>query len=130
MLITKIMKKLKNSVRGPLELWYWLANATTANTTPLKKLAKNLSATFDEKKLRFDNFFIEKEILRSIKHERIVTLYGTFQDSKNLYYVLEYLENGNFEDHLYKTGVVNSAHYVGNKEVCHANSINIRILTQ
>ena len=37
---------------------------------------------------------IEKDILLKMNHQNIVKLFGTFQDSSNLYFVLEYVNNG------------------------------------
>ena len=47
----------------------------------------------------FQSFFIEKEILRELNHKRIIKIFGTFQDSGKLYYLLEYVPMGNFEDY-------------------------------
>lgn len=42
----------------------------------------------------------EVEILKMVQHPNVVTLYGTFQDSKNLYLVQEYIAGGEVFSHL------------------------------
>jgi serine/threonine protein kinase len=44
---------------------------------------------------RVDNVYREKNTLIAVsEHPHIVSIRGSFQDSENLYYLLDYCENG------------------------------------
>ena len=47
----------------------------------------------------------EKKILELLEHPFLVTLHTTFQDSKNLFFVLEYIQGGELFTFLRKSGV-------------------------
>uniref|UniRef100_A0A7R9UVA8 Uncharacterized protein n=1 Tax=Diacronema lutheri TaxID=2081491 RepID=A0A7R9UVA8_DIALT len=51
-----------------------------------------------------DHIKSEKEILTAVQHPFIITLYGVFQDERNLYMVLEYVPGGELFTHLRKAG--------------------------
>jgi protein kinase A len=47
----------------------------------------------------------ERRMLGEVKHPFLVTLWGTFQDSKNLYMVMDFVEGGELFSLLRKSGV-------------------------
>ena len=47
----------------------------------------------------------ERRMLGSVRHPFLVTLWGTFQDSKNLYMVMDFVEGGELFSLLRKSGV-------------------------
>lgn len=47
----------------------------------------------------------ERRMLAEVKHPFLVTLWGTFQDSKNLYMVMDFVEGGELFSLLRKSGV-------------------------
>lgn len=47
----------------------------------------------------------EKQILEQLDHPFLVKILGTFQDSNNLYLVLEYVQGGELFTYLRKSGV-------------------------
>lgn len=47
----------------------------------------------------------ERKMLGEVKHPFLVTLWGTFQDSKNLYMVMDFVEGGELFSLLRKSGV-------------------------
>ena len=51
----------------------------------------------------------EKTILEQLRHPFLVHLFGVFQDSQNLYLVLEYVQGGELFTYLRKSGVSNDA---------------------
>jgi serine/threonine protein kinase len=51
-----------------------------------------------------EHMIAEVQILRSIQHPSIVTVYGAFQDDTNLYLCLEYLAGGEVFSHLRTLG--------------------------
>jgi protein kinase A len=47
----------------------------------------------------------ERKMLSEVKHPFLITLWGTFQDSKNLYMVMDFVEGGELFSLLRKSGV-------------------------
>lgn len=47
----------------------------------------------------------ERRMLSEVKHTFLITLWGTFQDSKNLYMVMDFVEGGELFSLLRKSGV-------------------------
>lgn len=47
----------------------------------------------------------ERRMLGEVKHTFLITLWGTFQDSKNLYMVMDFVEGGELFSLLRKSGV-------------------------
>jgi protein kinase A len=47
----------------------------------------------------------ERRMLSEVKHPFLITLWGTFQDSKNLYMVMDFVEGGELFSLLRKSGV-------------------------
>ena len=47
----------------------------------------------------------ERRMLGEVKHPFLITLWGTFQDSKNLYMVMDFVEGGELFSLLRKSGV-------------------------
>ena len=43
-------------------------------------------------------------ILKELKHPNIIKLYDSFQDPKNLYFVLEWAPNGTLTDYIERKG--------------------------
>jgi len=66
---------------------------------------KVIDKKFIEKYEKIHEVHTEKQILSSINHPNIIKLHFTFQDSKNLYFVLDYCSNKDFSDFL-KTNVI------------------------
>lgn len=50
----------------------------------------------------------EKLILEKLNHPFLVKMLGTFQDSTNLYLVLEYVQGGELFTYLRKSGVIDN----------------------
>ena len=50
----------------------------------------------------------ERRMLQQVKHPFLITLWGTFQDSKNLYMVMDFVEGGELFSLLRKSQVRNS----------------------
>ena len=56
---------------------------------------KTLNKDFMIRNDRVDNVYKERNILlEASPHERIASLRGSFQDEENLYFLLDYCENG------------------------------------
>lgn len=53
----------------------------------------------------------ERKMLQKVKHAFLVTLWGTFQDSKNLYMVMDFVEGGELFSLLRKSQVSNIGYY-------------------
>jgi 3-phosphoinositide dependent protein kinase-1 len=53
--------------------------------------------------------FREKQLLESLHHPNIISLYATFQDQDHLYFVLEYCPNTDLYEHLKRLGSFNTA---------------------
>jgi tRNA A-37 threonylcarbamoyl transferase component Bud32 len=66
---------------------------------------KVIDKKFIEKYEKIHEVHTEKQILSSISHPNIIKMHFTFQDSKNLYFVLDYCSNKDFSDFL-KTRVI------------------------
>lgn len=49
----------------------------------------------------------ERRMLGEVKHPFLITLWGTFQDAKNLYMVMDFVEGGELFSLLRKSGVRN-----------------------
>lgn len=47
----------------------------------------------------------ERRMLQKVKHPFLITLWGTFQDSKNLYMVMDFIEGGELFSLLRKSQV-------------------------
>lgn len=47
----------------------------------------------------------ERRMLQRVKHPFLITLWGTFQDSKNLYMVMDFIEGGELFSLLRKSAV-------------------------
>lgn len=47
----------------------------------------------------------ERKMLGEVKHPFLITLWGTFQDSRNLYMVMDFVEGGELFSLLRKSGV-------------------------
>lgn len=47
----------------------------------------------------------ERRMLSEVKHPFLITLWGTFQDAKNLYMVMDFVEGGELFSLLRKSGV-------------------------
>ncbi|KAK7749213.1 cAMP-dependent protein kinase catalytic subunit [Diatrype stigma] len=47
----------------------------------------------------------ERKMLSEVKHPFLITLWGTFQDAKNLYMVMDFVEGGELFSLLRKSGV-------------------------
>jgi serine/threonine protein kinase len=47
----------------------------------------------------------ERRMLGEVKHPFLITLWGTFQDAKNLYMVMDFVEGGELFSLLRKSGV-------------------------
>lgn len=62
----------------------------------LKVMSKQRVLELNQK----EHVISEVQILRAVQHPNVVTLYATFQDSKNLYIVLEYISGGEVFSHL------------------------------
>ncbi|KAL6071239.1 3-phosphoinositide dependent protein kinase-1 [Balamuthia mandrillaris] len=56
------------------------------------------------KKNKVEQVTREKEILNSISHPNVISLFSTFQDREHLYFVLEYCPNGDLAEHLQRLG--------------------------
>jgi serine/threonine protein kinase len=63
---------------------------------------KVIDKKFIEKYEKIHEVHTEKQILSSISHPNIIKMHFTFQDSKNLYFVLDYCSNKDFSDFLKK----------------------------
>ena len=59
-----------------------------------------------------EHIMSEKSILRAISHPFIVSLHGSFQDSRNLYLVLEYVPGGEFFSYLRRSTRLEPSHAV------------------
>lgn len=44
--------------------------------------------------------FIEKEVLKRLNYVGVITLFTQFQDKDNLYFVIEFVDNGNFKNYV------------------------------
>jgi hypothetical protein len=53
----------------------------------------------------------ERRMLQKVKHPFLITLWGTFQDSKNLYMVMDFIEGGELFSLLRKSQVCNHGVY-------------------
>ena len=53
----------------------------------------------------------ERRMLQEVKHAFLITLWGTFQDSKNLYMVMDFVEGGELFSLLRKSQVSNGCQY-------------------
>ena len=51
-----------------------------------------------------DNVINEMRLMRMVEHERIGKLYCALQDTRNIYFVLELLQGGEFFTYLQKVG--------------------------
>lgn len=72
-----------------------------------KKYAlKVIDKKFIEKIEKVHEVHIEKQILSMLDHPRIVKLHSTFQDQKNLYFVLDYCSNKDFSEFLRSQGTI------------------------
>jgi len=72
----------------------------TGEFVALKRLKKN-----DVIRLKqVDHVFSEKAILKGISHPFIVSLHGSFQDDRSLYFVLEFVPGGEFFTYLRRCG--------------------------
>lgn len=58
----------------------------------------------------------ERKMLQRVKHAFLITLWGTFQDSKNLYMVMDFVEGGELFSLLRKSQVGDSDYYVFSDE--------------
>ena len=52
----------------------------------------------------------ERRMLQRVKHAFLITLWGTFQDSKNLYMVMDFVEGGELFSLLRKSQVSDTAY--------------------
>lgn len=52
----------------------------------------------------FNEISMEKDVLNRLRHANVIRLYHTFQDSDNLYFLLEFLDGGELLDHLMHEG--------------------------
>ncbi|TDH65253.1 uncharacterized protein CCR75_008065 [Bremia lactucae] len=90
-------------------------------------------------RIRHQNIFneinMEKDVLNRLRHQNIIRLYQTFQDDKNLYFLLELLTGGELLSHLlhegrqlgldedlarfYLADIVNAVEYMHMNQVLH-----------
>jgi serine/threonine protein kinase len=57
----------------------------------------------------------ERRMLQQVKHPFLITLWGTFQDSKNLYMVMDFVEGGELFSLLRKS------------QVCHIRALHVSV---
>ena len=74
---------------------------TNSKLFALKKVSKR---TFNasENSITVDNVMNEKNILLKVNHPFIIRFHESFQDAKNLYYVMEYAKGGSITKYLQK----------------------------
>ncbi|RQM30274.1 hypothetical protein B5M09_007752 [Aphanomyces astaci] len=90
-------------------------------------------------KIRHPNIFnevnMEKTVLNMLRHPNIVRMYHTFQDAANLYFLMEYVSNGELWDVLqlqgkqvgcteglarfYAADIVNALEYMASRHIVH-----------
>lgn len=101
-----------------------------------KKYAlKVIDKKFVEKVEKIHEVHIERQILSFMDHPRIIKLYSTFQDSKYLYFVLDYCNNKDLSEFLHYQGKLSpelsqfySAEIVSALEYLRENGISHRDL--
>lgn len=67
----------------------------------------------------------ERKMLQRVKHPFLITLWGTFQDSKNLYMVMDFIEGGELFSLLRKSQVGRGFYYARRlfkKLICYSDS--------
>lgn len=67
----------------------------------------------------------ERKMLGEVKHPFLITLWGTFQDSRNLYMVMDFVEGGELFSLLRKSGVRPSFYTSRARPHCRAQGINV-----
>lgn len=70
----------------------------------------------------------ERRMLQRVKHPFLVTLWGTFQDAKNLYMVMDFVEGGELFSLLRKSQVSASPKFIYTNNEC-MESFKIQLLT-
>ncbi|EQC26917.1 AGC/PDK1 protein kinase [Saprolegnia diclina VS20] len=90
-------------------------------------------------KIRHPNIFnevnMEKAVLNTLRHPNIIRLYHTYQDATNLYFLMEYIANGELWDALtlcgkqvgcteglarfYAADIVNALEYLASQHIVH-----------
>jgi 3-phosphoinositide dependent protein kinase-1 len=90
-------------------------------------------------KVRHPNIFnevnMEKAVLNKLRHPNIIRLYHTFQDAANLYFLMEYIDNGEVWDAInfhgkqigvpegiarfYAADIVNALAYMSSQNIVH-----------
>lgn len=60
----------------------------------------------------------ERKMLQKVKHPFLVTLWGTFQDAKNLYMVMDFVEGGELFSLLRKSQVSHFDYHDSYRLVC------------
>ena len=90
-------------------------------------------------KIRHPNIFnevnMEKAVLNTLRHPNIIRLYHTYQDATNLYFLMEYIANGELWDALtlcgkqvgcteglarfYAADIVNALEYLASQRIVH-----------
>lgn len=63
----------------------------------------------------------ERKMLGEVKHPFLITLWGTFQDSRNLYMVMDFVEGGELFSLLRKSGVCSSCFRRRHAKFCRPN---------
>jgi protein kinase A len=64
----------------------------------------------------------ERKMLQEVKHPFLITLWGTFQDSKNLYMVMDFVEGGELFSLLRKTQVCTIQLSIASGHLAHIRS--------
>lgn len=108
--------KLSNKLPGPIDISHFDFGVTlgTGSFGRVRFATHKVTGTFWAIKIlkkaeiirlqQVEHMISEKTILMCLDHPFIVNLAGTFQDSKCLYMVLEYVIGGEFFTHLRKAG--------------------------
>lgn len=78
---------------------YVVQRKSDSNLFALKVVSKERLLS---EKIRLKDVFTEKEVMMKANHPFIVQLYFTFQDEKNLYYGMHYMNGGNLGFYLRK----------------------------
>ncbi|KAF0718849.1 Aste57867_1447 [Aphanomyces stellatus] len=122
--------------QGNFSKVYLARHKATQETFAVKLIEK---ARIMRMKIRHPNIFnevnMEKTVLNMLRHPNIIRLYHTYQDASNLYYLMEYVENGELWDALnfqgkqigcteplaqfYAADMVNALEYMASRHIVH-----------